>query len=172
MERLTLSAVLDFEGCLLALASCRLVTASSLDTIDCVDATLRQAFGVLEKQPLDSTLSVGSRTGGSRRVGFFHLSQDSDRVRRLGQLIEGHDRRGAAEEVVADQTLEAEGLQVLGEACGQGAQGQCERRDGGDGPSGERVSVELRANIVEVGWVLSGLHPELRSWINAYQWRQ
>lgn len=139
----------------MTLAGGGLVAAGGLDAVDGVDATLAQALGVLEKQPFDCALGVGSGAGRSRCIGLVELAEYRQGVRRLGKLIKSEDWRGAAEEVVADQMLEAKGLQVLSEACGLGAEGECERGNGGDGPPGKGVVVEVCANVVEVGCIVS-----------------
>lgn len=53
--------------------------------------------------------------------------------------------------MVPDEVLKAEGLQVLGEAYWLRTQRECEWGDGGDGPFGKGVVVEVRANVVEIG---------------------
>lgn len=147
----TLGAVLDFEGGLLAFAGAGLVAAGGFDAVHCVDAALGEALGVFEKEPRDSALAAIARAGGSRGIGLVHFGEDGHRVRRLGELIESEDWRSAAEEVMSKEVLEAKGLQVLSEACGQRAQRQCQWGNGGDGPSGEGVILKLRADVVEVG---------------------
>lgn len=80
---LTLSAVLDLKRSLLALASCRLVAAGSLDAVDSVDTALGSALGILEQQPLNRAFGLGTRAGRGGRISFVQLGKHGNGVRRL-----------------------------------------------------------------------------------------
>lgn len=108
-DGLTLCSVLDFPALLHALASSRFVAAGGLNTVDCVDATLRQALAVLEVKPLDRSEAVVTRAGSLRGISLIELCDLSKRTGQQAQSVEGEDGRvdlsDHVEEVMSSDVL-------------------------------------------------------------------
>jgi hypothetical protein len=152
MAELTLRSVLDLKGLRHVLARLGRITTRRLKAVHSINATDRQALGVLEEQPLNAPLALEARACRRRGGGVVELADLGHGIRG-GEVVEDEGRRVGAvdglELVGADAVAVALSLEGPFERFGVGAQGECEGRDGGDLVLGHGVAGERRTDVVE-----------------------
>jgi hypothetical protein len=152
MAELTLRSVLDLKGLRHVLARLGRITTRRLKAVHSINATDRQALGVLEEQPLNAPLALEARACRRRGGGVVELADLGHGIRG-GEVVEDEGGRVSAvdgpELVGADAVAVALTLEGPFERFGVGAQGECEGRDGGDLVLGHGVAGERGTDVVE-----------------------